>query len=273
MFRSLLCACALAPLILPSVAPAAMMAFDSQADPVYAAWNPGDNGGTGWGGGWTFRNQSNVVLTTTNSGRGWFVASSTGNNGGGGDSNGDGDINSPSTGRAWGLYSNATDQVYAIRPFTDVLFVGQTVTWDIDNGNIASGQVVGLRFLSNPADINSRVFEARFVGGDSFYTTVGNPGTTTTIPFSREGLHLEYTLTGPTTYSLEITRLVDGATQTVTGNNVNANTISALAFKNQFAGSGAAADAYLNNISVIPEPGSLALVVSGAFWIARKRRR
>src|SRR5262245_8252231 len=59
---------------------ASLAASDSQADPVYSTWDPGDNGGTGWGGGWTFFNQSNVILTTNNNNRGWFVSSSLNNN-------------------------------------------------------------------------------------------------------------------------------------------------------------------------------------------------
>jgi hypothetical protein len=236
-----------------SGAQAATIAMDSAADAAYNdSWQPGDNGGSGWGGGWTFRNQGNTVLNATNGSRGWFTGSSLGNNSPPGTDNfgADGDINSPVVNRAWGVYSNATDQVYAIRPFSAPLAVGNTVSWDMDNGNINSGQVVGLRFLSNSTDINSRVFEARFVGGDSFYSLVGNPNQNTTHGFSREGLHLEYTLTSATTYSIKITRKENNATATFTGTNVNGNPIVALAFKNQFAGNGGAFDGFLNNISI-----------------------
>jgi hypothetical protein len=255
MSRLLLCAavCAASLLLLLSGTEAATIAMDSAADAAYNdSWQPGDNGGSGWGGGWTFRNQGNTVLTTTNGSRGWFTGNSLGNNQpANSDSNGDGDINSPVVNRAWGVYSNATDQVYAIRPFAAPLAVGNTVKWDMDNGNINSGQVVGLRFLSNASDINSRVFEARFVGGDSFYSLVGNPSQNTTHGFSREGLHLEYTLTSASTYSIKITRKENNATATFTGTNVNANSIVALAFKNQFAGNGGAFDGFLNNISIM----------------------
>lgn len=250
---------------------ATIIAQDNADDPAYATWDPGDNGGFGFGGGWTFRNQSNVVLTSTNSQRGWFAADSRGNNnpaGAGGDSNGDFDINTPASaaGKAWGLYSNGTtlDQVYAIRPFNGDLLVGDTVSWYMDNGNITSTQVVGLRFLSNPADITSRVFEVRFVGGDSEYSTVGNPNQTlTSIGFTREGLKIDYTLTSATTFSLTVSRLQNNGTviQTITGNNVaGAGPIRALAFKNQFAGTGATNDAYLNSLTVvrtIPEASAI----------------
>jgi hypothetical protein len=42
-------------------------------------------------------------------------------------------------------------------------------------------RVLGLRFLSNSNDINTRVFEARFVGGYSFYKTIGTTNQTSTI--------------------------------------------------------------------------------------------
>jgi hypothetical protein len=264
-------------ILAPVAAKASLLASDSQADPAYTAWDPGDNGGTGWGGGWTFRNQSNTVLTTTSGQRGWFVANSVLNNSGGTDSNSDSDINTPSlsTGKAWGLYSNGTtlDQVYAIRPFNGTLSVGQTLKWDMDNGNIAASQVVGLRLLSNTSDIASRVFELRFVGGATFYEAFGGPSQTTSIGFSREGLHCEYTLTGASTYSLKIVRLENGSTQTLTGSNVNANAIAGLAFKNQFAGSGDAANGYLNNIAITPEPCTMILLGIGGMIAATKRRR
>ena len=95
------------------------VAHDDASDAAYSdGLQPGDNGGTGtWGGGWTFRNQSNVALTATDGNRGWFVSSSVNNNTGGVDSNGDGDINTTGN-KAWGVYSNSVDQVYAIRPLS-----------------------------------------------------------------------------------------------------------------------------------------------------------
>jgi hypothetical protein len=259
---------------------AAFIASDDASDPAYVTWDPGDNGGSGWGGGWTFRNQSNVVMTTTNGNRGWFVADSRNNNspaGAGGDSNGDFDINTPDSGsgKAWGLYSNSTDQVYAIRPFGGgPLAVNDVFSFDFDNGNIAPSQVVGVRLLSDANDVNSRVFELRFVGGDSFYTIIAGPNQTTTHGFTREGIHAEYTLTGPSSYSLQVTRLQSGATDTYTGSNVNTNSIAVLAFKSQFPGSGAASDAFFNSISVtqIPEPASLGMFsLCGACFLRRRK--
>lgn len=256
MSRLLLCAAVSAASVslFSCGAQAATIATDSAANAAYNdGWQSGDNGGTGWGGGWTFRNGGNVVQTNpAGSFFGTFVGSSLGNNNpANSDSNGDGDINSPIVNRAWGMYANTANELFAVRPFNAPLQIGHTVKWDIDNGNVDSTRVLGLRFLSNASDINTRVFEARFVGGDSFYTLISNPNQTTTIPFSREGYHLEYTLTGATTFSLKIVRKQDGATQTLNGTNSAAGSINALAFRNLAAGSGATNNGYLNNISIM----------------------
>src|SRR4051812_12190078 len=84
-------------------ASAALLATDNAADAVYNPnWDNGDNGGTGWGGGWT--------LSTSNgnpSNAGHFMGSSTSNadnsdNGNVGGVASDGDINT--SGTAWGMY-------------------------------------------------------------------------------------------------------------------------------------------------------------------------
>jgi hypothetical protein len=267
----------LALLTFPSAQAATTIAFDSQADPAYSTWDPGDNGGFGWGGGWTFRDQANSILTVTDSRKGWFVASSTNNNSITGDSNGDGDINSASTGRAWGLYSNTTtNDIYAIRPLATSLSVGETISLDLDNGSIASSQVVGFRLLTNPSDINSRDWEFRFVGGGTNYTIVNSAGTgnNTGIPFSREGLHVDLTMTGATNYMVVVRGLLTGQTITNSGAFVTASPILGIALKNQEAGSGSVSDAYFNNLSittVVPEPGVAALAL-GFLAFAFKRR-
>lgn len=254
---------------------AVIIASDNASDPAYASgWTSGANGGSGWGGGWSFVNQSNVALGANTSNRGSTIGNSTGNDNTAGDTNADGDINSTG-GKAWGLYSNTTDHAYAVRPLASTLQIGQTIGFDIDNGNIASTQVVGLRLLSNAADITSRVWEFRFVGGDPDYTVIANPNTTSTMTFTREGVHVDYTLTGASTFTLAARRLVDGATYTLNGTNANANSIAGIAFKNQLAGSGATADAFLNNITVstVPEPVSLGLISIAPFVLSCRKRR
>jgi hypothetical protein len=234
---------------------ALIVASDNAADAAYNDnWQPGDNGGFGWGGGWTFRNQANAVMTTTNGNRGWFTGNSLNNNNPAlSDSNGDGDVNTPTVGgRAWGVYSNTTDVVYAVRPLASPLTVGQKVTWYMDNGNVNTGNVLGVRLISNVNDPNgSRVFESRFVGGQSFYTLFDNANErNTALGFSREGVKVEYTLNTATTYTVKLTRLQSGQTETMTGTNIGANPITGIVFRNSTAGSGSAFDGFFNSISV-----------------------
>src|SRR5687767_10700826 len=112
---------------------AALIASDDASQVAYAdGWQVGDDGGSGWGGGWSFRSNTNAAITATNGNRGWFVSSSLNNNSpAGSDPNADGDINTTGN-RAWGLYSNTanTNEIYAVRPFSGALDVGQTIEFD-----------------------------------------------------------------------------------------------------------------------------------------------
>jgi len=149
---------------------AALIASDNASDPAYVGgWNTGTNGGSGWGGGWVFRNGGNVEqVSPGGSFFGRFIGDSRGNNnpaGAGGDSNADGDINTP-TNRAWALYAKTANEIYAVRPFSGALTVGQTVSFAFDNGNVDSTRVLGVRLLANASDIATRQFELRFVGGE-----------------------------------------------------------------------------------------------------------
>ena len=275
---ALLVACALAASVATSSADASLIASDDASDPAYNdGWQSGDNGGSGWGGGWTFRNGGNVVQNNpSGSFFGAFVGDSRGNNnpaGASGDSNSDLDINSTGN-KAWGMYANTANELYAVRPFSGALDVGQTVSFTFDNGNVDSTRVLGVRLLANAADIATRQFELRFVGGDSFYTVVAGANQTTTHGFTREGIRASFTLTGTNSYSLDVTRLQSGVTQTITGSLINpgGNTaINGIAFRNLAAGSGATNDGYFNSISV-PEPTSLAMAGVGAMALSRRRR-
>lgn len=256
---------------------AASLASDNEGDAAYASgWAPGSNGGTGWGSGWTFRDQTNLILTATDSSHGWFVANSTNNNSTTGDADHDGDINSANN-KAWGLYSNAAGKdVYAVRSFDGALGIGQTFKFDMDNGSIASSQVVGVRLLTSASDITFRDWELRFVGGGTNYTLVDAAGTgnNTGIPFTREGLHVAFTLTSASTYSATISSILTGQTVTDTGTlALGSAPILGFALKNQEAGAGSAADAYFNNIAVVPEPATLSLLGLSLLCMAVGRGR
>lgn len=263
-----------------------ILASDSATDPAYSSgWGPGTNGGTGFGGAWNFYNESSTAITSTNSNRGWFTGNSINNNQSG-DTNSDGDIGS----KAWGLYSNSVDNIYAVRAFSSALVPGDTLSVDMDNGLVASGMVDGVRLLTStsptPIASSARAFEFRFVGsntigagGTSDYSIVNSLGTSndTTIPFSTEGIHLSLTMLTSSTYSITMKSLVTGTTVTQTGTFATGSTpIVGFAFKNQQAGSGSSHDAYFNNLVLsVPEPASLgfvAILAVGPMMRQRHRR-
>ncbi len=145
---------------------------------------------------------SNTWTVNTNGGSA-FVGNSTTN--GGGSSGG---INS-SNGVAFGLYNNSGTTTEAIRNFPSLL-VGQTVRFDMDNGWINNGNSVGVG-LQNASGQN--VWEIYFSGGAlSYVINAGSVSPAVNIPFTVNGLRINFTLTSATTYSATIQILNGGAT-------------------------------------------------------------
>src|SRR5207253_5761968 len=99
--------------LIANAASASLFAVDTASDAAYNdGWQSGDNGGFGWGSGWSFRNGANAVIPQpdppTASFQGGFIGDSRGNNspaGAAGDSNSDGDINTAGN-KAWGISAN-----------------------------------------------------------------------------------------------------------------------------------------------------------------------
>lgn len=248
---------------------AANLAGDNASNAPYAdGWQSGDNGGFGFGA-WT--------LTAQNSpnGSGHFIGSSTANGDGldngivGGLPN-DGDIDS--AGVAWGMYANGGNTADATRPFTGgTLSIGQSVSFDFDNGYIDSGTVgVGLQ---NAAGNN--LWEMFFAGGNANYSNNDAAGVVaTTVGYGDEGLKVKFTLTGAASYTVVYTRR-DGVNQTINGNLIaNADQgIAQLRWFNFNAGPGTDHNAYLNNLSIVPEPTTLTLVGLGMLGALALRRR
>jgi hypothetical protein len=174
----------------------------SDNSPVNFVWR---KRGSGWGGGGWQRIAG---------GGGFFVASSTDNNSGDPSSTPDGDINT--SGKAWGLFNTALPTTEAIRPFNGTLEVGQQFRIDMDNGNVLSGgPSVGFNLRSG----STTRFTLVFRGGDTQYRIVDASGINvpTGIGFTRSGLRIVFTLTGPDTYSVTITRLINNVSSTITG--------------------------------------------------------
>ena len=237
-----------------------VVATDSAADAVYdAGWTNGQDGGTGWGSAWTINGGAGAFS---------FVSSST--------SNGGGSLGIDTAGRSWGMRSNDGGSVIeGIREFANPLGIGDKFSIDFDNGFINAGSSgFGLR---NANDDN--LFEFFFEGGDANYSI--NDQTTnfdTGLGFTADGLHLELTRTGTSTYSLSLTDL--GAASTLTFN----RTFSTLGdfdpaklrvFNFQNGDGDPNNNAFYNSISieVVPEPSTSLLVGLGLIAVANRRRR
>src|SRR5262249_54720621 len=151
-------------------------------------------------------------------------------------------------GKAWGLQqTTGTNATEAVRYLPATLAVNQTVSVDMDNKNITRGGSAGI----NLQDGNTtKAFEFKFRGGDGNYNINDSRGNlqNTGLPFTSTGLHLDYTLTSPSNYSLTIRRLSDGSTMTLAGTNISGVSIKRVRFFDfQF---GAGNNIYFNNLVV-----------------------
>jgi parallel beta-helix repeat protein len=214
-------------------------ASDSAYDPPPPGWNNGDNGGFGMGP-WTL----NPALNTPQNG--FFVDYSTGNNGMSGDTNGDGDINTP-VNRAWGLYANSGQTASAVRNFLAPFTPGSVFEIFMDNGYVQIGGTVGFALQNSSGQ---DLLEVYFAGGDTEYTVRGNTPISSGVSFTREGVRVVITLTTASTYQATLTRLVDGAGNTVSGNlRNNPGPISQLRLFNADAGTSPDNDVFFNRIT------------------------
>jgi autotransporter-associated beta strand protein len=151
-----------------------------------------------------------------------------------------------STGNAWGLQqtsgSIATD---AIRALPSTLAANQTISLDFDNKSVVSGGSVGISLQDSGGN---NAFEFYFSGGGANYSIRDNSGSArnTGLPFTSTGLHLDFTLTSSTGYSLQVKRLSDGATYLLTGTTIGSVSLQRVRFF-CFA-SGAGNNVYFNNL-------------------------
>lgn len=159
-------------------------AIDEASDAAYSGgWNDGNNGGTGFGA--------------------WALQAEGGNSGH--------FINAQ---KGWGMWSHETGHLAnASRPFSTGLSSGQTFSVHIQNGWLwenAPGSI-GIELKSG----SNQVWQFYFMGGQTNYTE-GTASTLTDISWTDQGLDIAFTLTSPTTYSVNITP-VGGSTRTYTG--------------------------------------------------------
>lgn len=118
---------------------------------------------------------------------------------------------------AWSLYNNNGASVGAFRSMTTGLQVGQSLSFDYDNGFIDTGKRQEVVLFSNGAGGTDRI-SFGFTGGGAYTFTNVQTGAilnTFATGFTTSGLHVTITLTSATTYSATIGQA--GATDVVTG--------------------------------------------------------
>ena len=241
-------------------AQAAAPANDVASDPVYNdGWTTADNGGSGFLA-WSTLNQH-------------FIGSST-LNGPGGSSPG-----IDTGGESFGLFSNSGAQSFAqaVRPFSSSLQIGESFIMSFDNGTVGSNGSVGFA-LRNAA--NNSLFQFYFLGGTNSYTIdAGGVTQQTAHGFTAAGMNTIFTLTGANTFSFSIQFNDNTTVEHFTGTLTNpggAITNVRLFAINPEDMNGSQSDVYYNNLQIVPEPSSFALMagpaIVGAWFFVRRRR-
>jgi hypothetical protein len=249
-------------LALPTfTARAAQIAWDNASQPAYDdGWQAGDNGGSGFGP-WTITSTAGGVTA---------IGSSTAN----GDSQPPtGDIDSAG-GRAWAISGVPQDnRLFAIRPLTGALAVGQHLSFDVDGvcGGPNSDEMVVTLGNAGEERWNLNVTPTSI---HMQYAGVTGTGTFISFP-TVEGLHVNFSLTGPD--SFEATAGVLGAEPLLISGTLNGVAGSAIdQIGLSFYSSLVPHDTlYANNFAVTPEPG-LSATCAGlvlALSLRRGRRR
>ena len=239
-------------------AQAASIAFDAANDSEYDdGWQTGDNGGSGFG-------PWELTINPSNPSTGGHFIGDSANNGGAPS----GHINT--AGESFGLYANSGAISFTTRSFDGgPLAAGQTFSIDMDNGFIQDGGNVAFGLAD---DEFSASLTFGFLGGDTFYKVFDSAGTTsTTVPFTDDGLSIDITLGAANTYTLSVNNVI-AATGTL-----DFPDPQYFILENFTAGSGGSNDAYFNSFAVtgtpIPEPGALALTGLAALGLVGVARR
>jgi hypothetical protein len=220
-------------------------AYDIGSDAAYTdGWTAADSGGSGFGA-WALYTSS-----TNGSENGRFMANA-----------GTVSVGTP----AWGLYANNGNLSEAKRLLASQMAVGETLAVRMDNGFINGGSGVGVALQNLNGDT---LWEFFFNGGDSYYNITGG---TNDIGWTTNGIDVEITLAGPTSYFSRITP-IGGTTRTNTGN-FNAQADSAVkVFRawNFNAGSGSDYDFFFNRLQLMTAAGGSGATTSDTVTITRQ---
>ena len=240
VLSSLACALALSAV---STSHAATLAFDTASNSAYSGgWSNGSNGGTGFGA-WS--------LSSANGGGNYLGGTGLG-------------------ATTFGIYSSSGGTSSADRPFTGgALAAGQTFSIDLGNTSIPSGNI-GLNLMNG----STVVFTLKFVTGTSFWQ-LNNGGSdfNTNIPFSSgTDLKVSFTYNGGSGYDIVLNQ--NNGTTVYNGlGHVAANNISNITGVRVFTASqGSGENVGANNLQIVPEPTSLALLLGAAGMLGLRRR-
>ncbi len=207
---------------------------DSAADTVYdGGWTNGSNGGNG------FEPWQLVAI-----GDGGFFTGSSAENAGGAS----GDIDTSS--RSWGLWAT-NDVAEAIRPFSAALATGEVFSASFDSGWIETNGSVGLALQNSAGD---NLWQFYFNGGGSAFILHDNDGARdSSIPFTGDGLAIEFEWTSASTYRARI-QPAGGDSVWFSGDLMAQadSAVQRLRIWNYQAGAGGDHNVYLNSLSIAP---------------------
>ncbi len=201
---------------------------------------------------------------TTPANYGSFLGNSGGN--GGGSTAGAGTS-------AWGLYASGgttgNNEVQIGHTLTGgMLSLGQTVSIQFDGGYVDSGNQYGIRLFGQAGFALS----LSFVGGDSSYryydasSNGANPG----FSYTPNGFTFSYTQLTATTYRATVV----GQDENVAWNGTVSSAPTFIQVYNANAGAGGNYDVFSNNLSIVPEPRTVAFLGLGlGLAFLRWRRR
>ncbi len=218
---------------------AATQASDNSSN--YGSWTNGSNGGTGFGA-WTL-----------NDGDGSHYIGGTGLG--------------PST---FGLFNTfTTTTTDAIRPFTGALTAGQTFSISLGFTSFASVGSIGINLRSGTTDVITLSTNG---SGDWMLNDGGSDFSAGAAATANTAYSFSLTYNGGSSYSFSLTGSAGGVN--FSSGNAGISSIDNLRIFNFNQGPGA--NFGFDNLSIVPEPSSLALLAGpallGAWFFVRRRR-